>query len=418
MINGKTILYYRKKRKITQKQLAEGICTTSYLSKIENGQNTASDQTIELLADKLQIKNDPNNMEKVSQVKGMIDEWYKLLKARKGKRADKQKDLIISEIEGIENPDLLSYFQLIDLRHQLFFRNLKNSEDLISEIQTELLSSRLKYYYLHFKGLFCYYQLQYQDALNAYQGAESISIENQFETEPELYYHLGIIYKNLHQNTLSYHYAQRALGIFNHTNRYDRSLDCEILLGINLGRMKRYAEAEKKYINALNSSEDLQLNYERAVICHNIGILYSDMGQHETALDHFRKSYQIKKQQAYDTLLLSIYQIVIEYIHLGNQTNAKRWLNKGLGLAIESESKKQEILFSILHFKVQGNKDQTFESYMTGTAIPFFERKKDWAEQCECLEQLADYYCEHRKYEKASTAFRKCNELRKQNQMM
>ncbi len=51
---GQTIAYLRKLRKLTQQQLADGICTREYIRKLENGYNQPTIYIIDLLSQRLQ----------------------------------------------------------------------------------------------------------------------------------------------------------------------------------------------------------------------------------------------------------------------------------------------------------------------------------------------------------------------------
>ncbi|MEH7802743.1 helix-turn-helix transcriptional regulator, partial [Bacillus pumilus] len=49
---GQIIKLYRYKQNMTQSELAEGICSVSHLSKIENGSKEANQDTINLLLER------------------------------------------------------------------------------------------------------------------------------------------------------------------------------------------------------------------------------------------------------------------------------------------------------------------------------------------------------------------------------
>jgi HTH-type transcriptional regulator, quorum sensing regulator NprR len=53
MKTGEKIRYFRKTQNISQQELADGICSVSYLSKIENGQAVASEEIIMFLSNRL-----------------------------------------------------------------------------------------------------------------------------------------------------------------------------------------------------------------------------------------------------------------------------------------------------------------------------------------------------------------------------
>ena len=52
---GSLIKYHRTKQKMTQSELAEGICSVPHLSKIENNSKEANVETIRLVLDRLDI---------------------------------------------------------------------------------------------------------------------------------------------------------------------------------------------------------------------------------------------------------------------------------------------------------------------------------------------------------------------------
>ena len=88
---GKTIEYLRKLRKLTQQQLAEGICTREYIRRLERGDNQPTLYILDLLSQRLQediynyhlLIEKHNNIEthiKVQEINGILEsENYKLL---------------------------------------------------------------------------------------------------------------------------------------------------------------------------------------------------------------------------------------------------------------------------------------------------------------------------------------------------
>lgn len=52
---GKQVFYKRLQQKMTQEELCQGICSVSYLSKIENGKIEASEEILQLLCARLEI---------------------------------------------------------------------------------------------------------------------------------------------------------------------------------------------------------------------------------------------------------------------------------------------------------------------------------------------------------------------------
>ncbi|TQS75063.1 helix-turn-helix transcriptional regulator [Ornithinibacillus gellani] len=55
ILEGKIIKFYRELQQLRQKDLVEGVCSTTHISKIERGQTEASGETVELISERLGI---------------------------------------------------------------------------------------------------------------------------------------------------------------------------------------------------------------------------------------------------------------------------------------------------------------------------------------------------------------------------
>ncbi len=73
---GEKLYYYRNKIGLTQEQLAHGICSVSYLSKIENNKCDASPEVLELLVGKLGIPLEEESQEKLAEINRLLEEWF------------------------------------------------------------------------------------------------------------------------------------------------------------------------------------------------------------------------------------------------------------------------------------------------------------------------------------------------------
>ncbi|MDA6131262.1 helix-turn-helix transcriptional regulator, partial [Escherichia coli] len=82
MIEGEIIKFYRKKAGLTQEQLGFGICTLSYISKIERGHTACSAEIIELLSERLHldIKKEILRFENLGN---QLNQWHKAIVMRR-----------------------------------------------------------------------------------------------------------------------------------------------------------------------------------------------------------------------------------------------------------------------------------------------------------------------------------------------
>jgi transcriptional regulator with XRE-family HTH domain len=152
---GQRIRYYRKTKGLTQEELAQGICSVSYLSKIEKGDAKSSEEVINLLCDRLGISSGEVDSNEILE---MLNEWNMTMVNRRFDEAERLYIQVTEKVKMIHDPQIL-------LRHELFlarYHLTKQPADAVLALGylkkvdklVEQLSSELKFYYLLCQGLY------------------------------------------------------------------------------------------------------------------------------------------------------------------------------------------------------------------------------------------------------------------------
>ncbi|KAA0564493.1 helix-turn-helix transcriptional regulator [Bacillus sp. CH30_1T] len=152
MLEGKIIKFYREHREIKQKDLGEGICSTTHISKIERGLTEVSKETIQLLSDRLGIQME-KELENYKSIDSLLKEWHESII----KKLQNKADSIKKRLEGfhlLQIQDFYRTYTLILSRYHIFSGENQLAKRLIKEM--EMWSELSPYEHnmlLHIKGI-------------------------------------------------------------------------------------------------------------------------------------------------------------------------------------------------------------------------------------------------------------------------
>ncbi len=208
---GDRIKRKRKELNLTQESISRGICSNTYLSKIENNKVSANKEHLFFIMERVGLPTEniglPEEMILVLQ-KSIKYFFYKDLTSYKQ---------LIKEIEKYEFGILIF---IARLGYYILIEDVKNATRLYHDMY-RYLNALEDFGFSTFMIFGCYYNVMIKD----YQTARMIieTVEDQIQnSEPlyGLYHHIKfIVYGQLHFFNKSRDYLQIALGIFqNHSN--------------------------------------------------------------------------------------------------------------------------------------------------------------------------------------------------------
>lgn len=339
---GYTIKQERVNQKIKQSVLAKGICSTSYLSKIENNSTVPSEDVIKLLLKRLNLEIDklPNEEENK-----FIDAFYELYKEAIIKRDKVSIRITLQEFSGQKTYflQLKNYYtyNLYMFRLRLILNEKKeelqstlaviiNSEDNFDEKQRFISNLNL--------GLYYYLNGEYSKALSKLESSLLFvnNVSNEEWEVADFHNVLSLIYFKCNEFFNTINYASKSLMYYKDNLLFERAIDNYIVIGMAYKKMRKYKEAEKNYNLAKKLVIDYKVfNYE-GMIYQNIGSLYAIQENHVQAIEYYKLSLKSKEENYNpEGYLITILSIIKEYSKQNNQSEVLSWCEKGFKLLEE-----------------------------------------------------------------------------------
>lgn len=410
---GNIIKKERIIQQITQKELAKGICSTSYLSKIESGKQIPQDEVKQAILNRLQI-----NLEHYIDEEQFLKENYPLIE-----------NAIINN-DQIQIKKLLDYFKSMNLEfsnaENFYTFNLRllrlylmvdepmeSAVSLLNAFKTieESLNNRQKFFYYENYSLYCINTKQYQSALSYLEKAGLLisKIQLSLEEKADYFYLHSTVYHKLHRTLNAIEYAQQALKLFTELNYSQQMVNCYIRLGLSHIQNGHYHYALDIFDDSYNLCVKNNLKKNYGVIYQNLGYIYALEGDSRGAISYYRKSLAVKKNPL--RILITIHSMVKEYSKLNSVTSVETWCHKGLNL-IKSHEIEKEAEEYIYHFHIYKmiHHLNNFDETLFAKAIDFFNNIQDYKNVHKYAILAGSLLSEREEYKKATEYYQKATE--------
>lgn len=413
---GHLIRAERIRQEMKQLVLAKGICTPSYLSKIERNLIFPSEDIVTLLFNRLGI--DPSklqNNDKQTEIdfEKMLDATYKEVITNRDENFTKQKLEYLEQHSPLfENQTLYYTYLLIVLRFRIISgRNLDEIKKGIEDLEelSKDFNPRQAYLYKLNKA-FYYYSTENRNKSIEYLEdvlllVDDISLE--VWEKAEMNYVMGVVYTADGRIFSSIEYTRYALNYFRENFLMRRVLDCYILIGITRKKSEQFQEAYDSYLKAMQICDEFNLHHEKGIVYHNLGSLSSMMGNNEEAISYYKQSIAYKTYE--ESPLISIFCLVIEYAKMNNRKFVNDWCDKGISLLLQLKDNNLTSYYH--HFKIfkSLHSEQGLSERITKEAIEYFKDKQDYQYVHKYSIALAEWYFSNRKYKLSSVYYQEAN---------
>ena len=372
----------RIQQNMKQITLAKGICSTSYLSKIENNQTVPSDEVLNLLVDRLNLEYEDLSTE---QEKEFLSEMYRLYKDAvidRNKEDVREKLIFYNERNYLFKEESNFYTYNLYLFRLYLITDaemvvLKNLMDALSQMK-EKFDDRQRFLYNTNCGILFYIDQQYKTSLNYFE--TSLELVTTFQIDEweiaDFYNALSISYLSINHLLNTIEYSTKALNFYRDNLIFKRAIDCYIVIGIAQTSTAKYKSAEESYLLAKKLTTDLKFKEYEGIITQNLGFLYSQKNNHLKAIEYYIESLNSTKDT--EGYLLTIFSIIKEYSKQKNISNILEWCKKGFDLLESSPSEKY--LSYYYHFKIYSVKhtNDIINEHLFISAIEYFESFKDY----------------------------------------
>lgn len=401
---GQQIKYVRTIKRINQSELAKGICSISYLSKIENGVIYPSEEIKNLLIKRLGIEDNPLNNEFGERE---IQELYNFLLNKDIQNAEKvYKELLHKDFsEALKlRFEVISIFYFVEMKH---FKELPQRIQSIFSKEAQL-SSELRYFF--YKALGYYYYHTQKAEKSFYFFDKSVSLVSMFTLNnlelADLYYAYSLAAARLKKTAICLKYCQSALEIYQELYLLKRCVDCHVLLGITHRRNNNIEEAISQYKTALDLAAQIHYKDIFLTIQHNLGYLYGVIGEIDKAIELFYVILNKVDQLTPYVHVQTILSLVRELHKKDNKKEAFQLVQKGFELLVKYPDLKTQFY---LEFKFYNllllDKYEELQKIMFSQVVPALEKDKKYFSLSNYCLFLGDHYYANGKYKNAAKYF-------------
>ncbi|GEN85158.1 transcriptional regulator [Sporosarcina luteola] len=408
LLAGYLIKKERIKRNMKQIWLAKNICTVSYLSKIENGQTTASQEILSLLAKRLDIVTDSFNSHTEDSFITSLTTFYKEY------LTNKNNDGLQEIINTRNNKYVFKCRRNYHTYSLLLTRFLLISNEDMSMIKSEIEFSELllheystKEKYLHYLNT-CLYKYFDNDFLSAFDYIIKIeNIFNELGLEPweraDFNYIASLCYSKIHFFNKAVDFAGQALEYFTNNLFLERALDCHIIMGNSYKNLADYHNADRHLKFALEITNLLNKRDYLGMLYHNLALLHSRKGFSHIAIEYFKKCLEYKEERELKSFLLTIYALIKVLYRNRQYEEAKEYCQQGLLLINQCEMKElyEEYTnhFTIYTYYIDGNENI---KQALNTAVDYFGEVNDNWNKGKYTLALAEHYQSIGHYKKSA----------------
>ncbi|EIT86498.1 transcriptional regulator [Fictibacillus macauensis ZFHKF-1] len=414
-MDGNKIYYYRKKRGLTQKEASKGICSVSYLSKIENNSIVASSEIINLLYDRLEMTRSSYDETQIVHIKQEIHEWHRALIFHQEDRIMSGYQKITELMQDMDHPKLLLLYYTVCIRFHLYYEEQTKAKELLDQLDLlnqdrKIEDNELQYFIVFNNALYAEMICDFESAHEFYEKAYSLGSDIG-KKDSDFLYHLAFFCMKIGMFHHGILFAKEAIADFDAIANYKRSLECHILLGRLNRYIKEYTTAKEHFKTALNATRTNPVFSEfMAPILYHFGKSLYDEELYEEAIKLFLESYDVTSiNHAQVCCALSR-----AYFKTDDIEKAHSWLNNGFN-AMETKEQSVDLIELMLHKFAMNKTEHTsaYQAYVEDTALPYLEKTQNRLFLLHLYESLANYYTAKHAHKSANNYYIKLNKLYK-----
>ncbi|WP_036197597.1 helix-turn-helix domain-containing protein [Ureibacillus sinduriensis] len=299
---GKTIKFFRQLNNMNQDTLAVGICTTSYLSRIENGLVEPNETVYRMLFERLHLDftayvNEEKNKER------LIEQIYEKLLSNE--KVDKEE---IEELrllyEQRTSPSIQVQVDLVYCRYLMSIDSLDEAAGILSSLD-DLLSPSASREWQLFVAVKTYYELMI--------GSFDTILNREFQTNSKFYlsksssfeqanymYHLAFASHRAYHFSLAKQFIKEAIRLFKHQYKPLFQLKLYSMYGAILNGLGEVKAAFKEFyaaIDLLHHVPSIATDVQWSSIYNNLAFAYESDKQYMEAIKFYEKALAFKKDK-------------------------------------------------------------------------------------------------------------------------
>ena len=292
---GQTIKFFRQLNNMNQDTLAVGICTTSYLSRIENGLVEPNETVYRMLFERLHLDFTAYVEEGKKQVQ-LIEQIYEKLLSN-GKIDKEELEELHLLYEQRTTPSIQVQVDLVYCRYLLSEDCVDEASCILTSLSDLLLPSSSREWQL-FVAVKTYYELMI--------GSYDAILNREFQTNSKFYlskcssfeqanyvYHLAFASHRAYQFSLAKLYIQEAIQLFKYQYKPLFQVKLYSMHGVILNGLGQVEAALKEYhaaIDLLQHVPAIATDDQWSSIYNNLAFAYESDKQYTQAIKYYEKA--------------------------------------------------------------------------------------------------------------------------------
>ncbi|MDP7978546.1 helix-turn-helix domain-containing protein [Bacillus sp. WLY-B-L8] len=403
---GERIRQIRIHKKFTQGELVSGICSITYLSRIENGQIKPSASFLEKVAKKLDVDYnflvdadyediEPKLLEICNKYKNDVLISNKDLASLELYVRETDSNLLLLKAYGVliyyhsRNDNLLHVAPIVDQASQVIPNQVdpQYSEDFI--------------YYFMARGHYFYNKQDYMAAHEIYVKVEGLLGLEETEQHAHIYYNLCHVNKELYKDkSIGRLYAKKAYRLYKKFNMEHEVINALLMLVL-------LYESDVLYDKALETLQQAELGVKKnynsmylPIITYYYGKIYHGLKDYTNAIKYYEESLQLSEFLYQKSQKIYMFRGLIEiHIELKDWKTVNKLMDEAFHfLSIADVPFAHVQLYGLKGkiSKLRGD-DYGYEKNMQ-TAIEMGLEKKQYPLVRELATELGNYFYDNRAY--------------------
>ncbi|WP_010289594.1 helix-turn-helix domain-containing protein [Kurthia massiliensis] len=292
---GQTIKFFRQHNQMKQDALAIGICTTSYLSRIENGLVQADKTIYNMLFERLKMNFDTYMEEAEKQEVWLTHIYDKLLS---------NEEMTLAEVNALHMlythrtlPSIQLQVDLVYSRYLLSTNRYEQGAAILASIETLLIPNRSREWQL-FVAVKAYEELmagKYEAILTREETTNSrmyLTKSPSFE-RANYVYHLAFASHRAYRFTSAKHYIEEAIQLFKHQYKPLFQLKLYSMYGVILNSVGQVEAALTEYhaaIDLLTHVPSIATDEQWQSIYNNLAFAYESDRHYINAIYYYEQA--------------------------------------------------------------------------------------------------------------------------------
>ncbi|MBL0387542.1 tetratricopeptide repeat protein [Tumebacillus sp. ITR2] len=296
---GENLRKYRLLKGLTQDELAEGLCSVSQLSKVENGKTYLKRTILKEMSNRLGV-----TVERIESQDALLEELSETLQLAKDsrtagniERALEYVVLVVEQSRAFEYPSLL----LESLQIQCSLLNQINETEKVIQIVQGVFEENLPmtaedrlFFHLEY-GIAYEYSGHQVAAYDAYCRAdqEIDNLQSNFETRFRVYYSLARIHFSMNNHRTALRYFEKAELMATEINRHLWRIRSTYMKATVMRLLGNFEQAEEIFTGTLKEATDNQYLIDVGIINNNMGCMYLEREEYGQAFSHLNRAVKV-----------------------------------------------------------------------------------------------------------------------------